>query len=177
MIPFIIVFIVAFTVISCLIAVVIAERNAKKAHEKHLKNVASPYRIVLSGMCEYRIQRYEYLKQSKVRDKEDVVWETPKSDWQWVAIGDRYEDLEDAKKKYCSLMAAFRKKSETETETFVKRWADVSRTEVHSEGRDQVVDLADCEDLINQMVEGVKKRAARKRKKDGEGTEKAAVAE
>ena len=177
MIPFLVLFIVSFTIISCLVAAFLSEKNARKAKELHLSNVASPYRIVLSGLCEYRIQRYEYLQQSKIKLDSGIVWETPAADWQWVAIGDKYDDLEEAKKKYCTLMASFRVKTETETETFVKRWADVSRTEVHSEGRDKVVELTGCEDLINQMIEGAKKKQSRKRKKNGERAEKAAVAE
>jgi hypothetical protein len=174
MIPFIFLFIAAFTILSCLTAVFLAEKRARQEREEHERNVASPYRIVLSGMCEYRIQRYEYLRQSQVQ-KEETIWETPKSDWQWVAIGDQYDDLEEAKKKYCALMAAFRKKTGAETETFIKNWADVSKNRIHTDGRDQVVELDGCDEIIAKMMEEPKK--TRKRKKDGEGTAEASVAE
>lgn len=73
----------------------------KSEQEEHCAAMNNPYRIILDGFDKYRIQHYEF-------------YGNEPTGWQWMNTTEVFTDPDDAKKRYCELMAEFRFKCENE---------------------------------------------------------------
>ena len=95
----------------------------------------NPYRIILDGFDKYRIQHYEFNGNDQ-------------TGWRWMNTTEVFTDPDEAKKRYCELMAEFRFKCENEkpkidgkTEFFLKN------IRIH-----KILDMSDTIELTNEIL-------------------------
>jgi len=92
--------IVFFIVVASIYAIWTGSR-IKYEQEEHCAAMNNPYRIILDGYDKYRIQHYEF-------------YGNEPTGWQWMNTTEVFTDPDDAKQRYCELMAEFRFKCENE---------------------------------------------------------------
>ena len=93
--------ILVFFIASVAIYAIWTSSRIKSEQEEHCAAMNNPYRIVLDGYDKYRIQHYEF-------------YGNEPTGWQWMNTTEVFTDSDDAKKRYCELMAEFRFKCENE---------------------------------------------------------------
>lgn len=117
----------------------------KSEQEEHCAAMNNPYRIILDGFDKYRIQHYEFNGNDS-------------TGWRWMNTTEVFTDPDDAKKRYCELMAEFRFKCENEkpkidgkTEFFL------NNIRIH-----KILDMSDTIELTNEILKKLREERAPK---------------
>lgn len=133
-------------------------RRSNMLMHEHEVNLNSPYRIIVDGNSEYRIQHYEW---RKLPDEE------PFGKWSWQNTTELFTDLEEAKSRYCELMAVFRYHREKDQPKFKEN----GQFSVKGNYIRTVIDMSSSIDKIDEILKKMreqqpKKRATRRKKND-----------
>ena len=125
---------VFFIAAAAIYAICVGSR-IKSEQEEHCAAMNNPYRIILDGFDKYRIQHYEFNGNDQ-------------TGWRWMNTTEVFTDPDEAKKRYCELMAEFRFKCENEkpkidgkTEFFLKN------IRIH-----KILDMSDTIELTNEIL-------------------------
>lgn len=125
---------VFFIAAAAIYAICVGSR-IKSEQEEHCAAMNNPYRIILDGFDKYRIQHYEFNGNDS-------------TGWRWMNTTEVFTDPDEAKKRYCELMAEFRFKCENEkpkidgkTEFFLKN------IRIH-----KILDMSDTIELTNEIL-------------------------
>ena len=117
----------------------------KSEQEEHCAAMNNPYRIILDGYDKYRIQHYEF-------------YGNEPTGWQWMNTTEVFTDPDDAKKRYCELMAEFRFKCENEkpridgkTEFFL------NNIRIH-----KILDMSDTIEMTDKILKKLREEHALK---------------
>lgn len=135
---------VFFIAAAAIYAICVGSR-IKSEQEEHCAAMNNPYRIVLDGFDKYRIQHYEY-------NGKDTTG------WRWMNTTEVFTDPDEAKKRYCELMAEFRFKCENEkpkidgkTEFFL------NNIRIH-----KILDMSDTIELTDKILKKLREENAPK---------------
>lgn len=135
---------VFFIAAAAIYAICVGSR-IKSEQEEHCAAMNNPYRIILDGYDKYRIQHYEFNGNDS-------------TGWRWMNTTEVFTDPDDAKKRYCELMAEFRFKCENEkpkidgkTEFFL------NNIRIH-----KILDMSDTIELTDQILKKLREEHAPK---------------
>lgn len=135
---------VFFIAAAAIYAICVGSR-IKSEQEEHCAAMNNPYRIILDGYDKYRIQHYEFNGNDS-------------TGWQWMNTTEVFADPDEAKKRYCGLMAEFRFKCENEkpkidgkTEFFL------NNIRIH-----KILDMSDTIELTDQILKKLREEHAPK---------------
>ena len=125
---------VFFIAAAAIYAICVGSR-IKSEQEEHCAAMNNPYRIILDGYDKYRIQHYEFHGDEP-------------TGWRWMNTTEVFTDPDEAKKRYCELMAEFRFKCENEkpkvdpkTDFYLKN------IRIH-----KILDMSDTIELTNEIL-------------------------
>ena len=136
---------VFFIAAAAIYAICVGSR-IKSEQEEHCAAMNNPYRIVLTdGYDKYRIQHYEFCGDDS-------------TGWRWMNTTEVFTDPDEAKKRYCELMAEFRFKCENEkprvdpkTDFFLKN------IRIH-----KILDMSDTIEMTDQILKKLREEHAPK---------------
>jgi hypothetical protein len=135
---------VFFISIAAIYAICVGSR-IKSEQEEHCGAMNNPYRIILDGYDKYRIQHYEFNGNGE-------------TGWHWMNTTEVFTDPDDAKQRYCELMAEFRFKCENEkpkvdgnTEFFL------NNIRIH-----KILDMSDTIELTDKILKKLREENAPK---------------
>jgi len=149
---------VAILLFACIVYRDMRERSWQSIHEKYISN---PYRVIKNGLGQFCIQNYTFIK----RDGEP-------GQWRWQNLSKIYDSEKKVKEDYCELVAQFKFKSILDSNEEAQKMKN-SEKYMKSIDVHEIVDMSDCMDLCEQMInklqrehdsEGAKKQKSRKRK-------------
>lgn len=117
----------------------------KSEQEEHCAAMNNPYRIILNGFDKYRIQHYEF-------------YGNEPTGWQWMNTTEVFTDPDDAKKRYCELMAEFRFKCENEKpKVDPKSDFYLYNIRIH-----KILDMSDTIELTDKIIKKLREENAPK---------------
>ena len=117
----------------------------KSEQEEHCAAMNNPYRIILDGFDKYRIQHYEF-------------YGNEPTGWQWMNTTEVFTDPDDAKKRYCELMAEFRFKCENEKpKVDPKSDFYLYNIRIH-----KILDMSDTIELTDKILKKLREEHAQK---------------
>ena len=117
----------------------------KSEQEEHCAAMNNPYRIILDGFDKYRIQHYEF-------------YGNEPTGWQWMNTTEVFTDPDDAKKRYCELMAEFRFKCENEKPRIdAKTRLFLNDIRIH-----KILDMSDTIELTDKILKKLREENAQK---------------
>ena len=131
---------IAFTIIFFILAAVVlysiyVTNRVKSEQEMHIAALNNPYRIILDGNDKYRIQHYEFDNREE-------------AGWRWMNTTELFSDAEEAKQRYCVLMAEFRYRCEEEDSKINRNeMLSVNDVRIH-----KILDMSDTIELIDQIL-------------------------
>lgn len=135
---------VFFIAAAAIYAICVGSR-IKSEQEEHCAAMNNPYRIILDGFDKYRIQHYEFNGNAE-------------TGWHWMNTTEVFTDPNDAKQRYCELMAEFRYQCENEkpkidgkTEFFL------NNIRIH-----KILDMSDTIELTDQILKKLREERATK---------------
>lgn len=137
--------VLVFFIAAAAIYAIWTSSRIKSEQEEHCAAINNPYRIILDGFEKYRIQHYEFIGNDA-------------TGWRWMNTTEVFNDPDDAKKRYCELMAEFRFKCENEKPRIdAKTRLFLNDIRIH-----KILDMSDTIELTDKILKKLREENAPK---------------
>jgi hypothetical protein len=137
--------VIVFFIAAAAIYAIWTGSRIKSEQEEHCAAMNNPYRIILDGFDKYRIQHYEFKGNEP-------------TGWSWMNTTEVFTDPDDAKKRYCELMAELRFRCENEKpKVDPKTDFYLNNIRIH-----KILDMSDTIELTDKILKKLREENAPK---------------